>query len=235
MRHKKPAKKGHPMCEATVIVIERDLSPQEYQTLLRFVSPEKRERIERFSHVADARRTLLGDALIRMLTREKLGLENHQLSFSHNDCGKPFLVGYDRFHFSLSHAGNYVACATDEQPVGIDIEEMRQMDLKIAKRFYSEDEKRFLFSMPEDKQQKTFYQIWTKKESYIKRDGRGLRIPLPSFSVLSAADVSFHQVFENEKAVCMVCTAKEKRLPTCKTVSVEDIVQIIRKESHCLC
>jgi 4'-phosphopantetheinyl transferase len=215
------------MCEAFVIIIERDLSSYEYQSLLRLVSAEKRKRIEQFYHFADAQRTLLGDALIRMLTGKKLGLDHQQLTFSHNDCGKPFLVGYDRYHFSLSHAGRYVACATDDEPVGIDIEVMRQVDLGIAKRFYSEDEKSFLFSRPEDQRQKAFYQIWTRKESYIKRDGRGLSIPLPSFSVFGAEDVSFHQVYENEEAICTVCTATQKRPPPFTAFSVEDMVHAL--------
>jgi 4'-phosphopantetheinyl transferase len=219
------------MCETSVIVIDRDLSRQEYQNLLRLVSPEKRTRIERFYHFVDAQRTLLGDALIRMITSKKLGLANHQIKFSHKEWGKPFLVGYDHYHFNVSHAGRYVACATDEEPVGIDVEEIKQVDLGIAKRFFGEEEKAFLFSRPEDQQQKTFYQIWTRKESYIKRDGRGLSIPLPSFSVFSASDVSFHQVFESEEAVCTVCTGKQKNPPTFTTFSVDDVVYTLTNKN----
>jgi 4'-phosphopantetheinyl transferase len=212
------------MFEYYLVLIDRDLSRCEYQNLLRLVSPKKRERIERFYRFADAQRTLLGEALVRMITSKELGLDNDQIKFSHNEYGKPFLLGYDRYQFNLSHAGRYVACATDDEPIGIDIEELRQVDMGIAKRLYSEDEKRFLFSQSEDQTQKTFYKIWTRKESYIKRDSRGLSIPLPSFSALSASDVSFHQVFENKEAICNVCTAKQKQSPIITTLSIDDIV-----------
>jgi 4'-phosphopantetheinyl transferase len=213
------------MCEAFVIVIERDLFPHEYHTLLRLVSQEKRERIEQFHYFADAQRTLLGDVLVRMIAGEKLGLAHHQIKFSHNAYGKPFLAGYDQYHFNVSHAGRYVACVADEEPVGIDVEVIKQVDLKIAQRFFSEDEKEFLFSRPEDQKQKTFYQIWTSKESYIKRDGRGLSIPLSSFSVYSAPDVCFHRIFENEEAVCTVCTAAQRKPPAFQTFSVEGMLR----------
>jgi 4'-phosphopantetheinyl transferase len=212
------------MCEAYVVFLDRDLSDHEYQSLLLLVSPEKRSRIERFHHFIDAQRTLLGDMLIRMISRQKLGLDHEQITFSQNEWGKPFLVGYGDFHFNLSHAGRYVACVIDDEPVGIDIEEIKQIDMNIAKRYFNEKEKSYLFSFSEEQKRQVFFQIWTRKESYIKRDGRGLRIPLSSFSVFDTSDVTFYQIFENKEVVCNVCTAKQGQPPLVTTFVIDEMV-----------
>jgi 4'-phosphopantetheinyl transferase len=55
--------------------------------------------------------------------------------------------------------------------------------MDIAKRFYSEKEYAFLMKCEEKSRLVMFYDIWTKKESLIKAVGKGLSIPLKSFTV----------------------------------------------------
>ena len=81
--------------------------------------------------------------------------------------GKPYLPGLD---FNLSHSGPWVALAVGEGPVGVDVEWFRP-DLpmeKIAARHFTPEERR-LADTPEG-----FLRIWTAKESYLKRLGKGL-------------------------------------------------------------
>ncbi|MDR0963458.1 MAG: phosphopantetheine-protein transferase, partial [Clostridium sp.] len=137
------------MCEVYLINIDQDLTNQEYQNLLRLVSPQKREKIERYRHFIDAQRTLLGDVLVRMISCQKLGLENEQIVFSQNEWGKPFIVDHRDYHYNLSHAGRYVVCAIDNEPVGVDIEEIKHIEMNIAKRYFNEKEKSYLSSLPE--------------------------------------------------------------------------------------
>ena len=93
-----------------------------YQQLLSLVSQEKRIRIERFIRWEDAQRTLLAELLVRYLICHKQGLCNQEIRLESAEYGKPFLANDRRFHFNLSHAGVWVVCAIDHQPVGIDVE-----------------------------------------------------------------------------------------------------------------
>jgi len=72
----------------------------------------------------------------------------------------------------------------DDQPVGIDIEHIKQIEIKIAKRFFAPDELVYVVSADDSLLAQRFYEIWTKKESRIKWEGRGLSKSLPGFSCL---------------------------------------------------
>jgi 4'-phosphopantetheinyl transferase len=193
-----------------VINIERDLTKQEYQHLLTQVSAEKRERITRFRNTADKKRSLLGELLARSAIAKELAIPTNEIFLTKNQHGKPVLRDYPEMHFNISHAGQHVVCAVSDVPVGIDVEQIGRRDfIKIANRFFCADEKAYVKSFTSDvAQAAVFAEIWTKKEAYIKRDGRGLAVPLTSFSVLSVPDIFFHRIDIGPDAMCHVCSVQ---------------------------
>lgn len=90
--------------------------------------------------------------------------------------GKPYLKDYPEFHFSISHSGEWVVCAADRTPVGVDIQEMKPWKMSLAKRFYHEEEYGRLLESGDDPDRQTqeFYSMWTAKESAVKLSGRGI-------------------------------------------------------------
>ncbi|MDG3044571.1 hypothetical protein OE903_14005 [Bacillus sp. B6(2022)] len=84
----------------------------------------------------DARRTLLGEVLIRHIIHEMYALPMEQIIFETEGNGKPVVRQIPSFHFNLSHSGDWVVGAVDDAPVGIDIEEIKPIDLAIAERFF---------------------------------------------------------------------------------------------------
>lgn len=91
--------------------------------------------------------------------------------------GKPYLKEYPEFHYSLSHSGEWVVCAADTMPIGIDIQEMKPWKLTLAKRFFHEEEYNRLLALEgedQDRQTEEFYSMWTAKESAVKLNGRGI-------------------------------------------------------------
>lgn len=91
------------------------------------------------------------------------------------DTRKPFLPG-ERYHFSLSHCGNYAAAlVSNSQRVGIDIEMATPRLFDISKRFLSTQELEFLAEWePMDQMHLQLITIlWSAKEAVYKWFGDG--------------------------------------------------------------
>ena len=156
------------------------------------------------------------------------GLNLKQIEFSTNAYGKPFLVNCPEIHFNLSHAGNYIACATHSYPVGIDVEVIEGIDLMIAERFFAKDEIKYIFTDSKDSLEQRFFEIWTKKESYIKWDGTGLSKLLSSFSVFEHRNyemIFYHKIFHNFEAICHTCSSSMKN-PVVRFIDMDMLMQM---------
>lgn len=198
------------MLDILIVCFNQDLQRCEFSHLLSLITVEKRKRIEKYHSYIDAQRTLIGDILARYSICKCHNLKNADLNFCANEYGKPFLANMPNIKYNISHAGHYVACVISEGlSVGIDVEEIKPNDMKIAKRFFAKDEADYLLNQPANLHTKIFYQLWTMKESYIKMIGKGLSIPLDSFSVLKLAETNqacFQQFMKNEYIIGHICT-----------------------------
>ena len=99
--------------------------------------------------------------------------------------GKPYIAGYEQWHFSITHTAGMIGIAASDEPVGIDAEKICSADLQIAKRFFT-DQENLRIENSENKD-RCFFEIWTKKEAYLKYTGKGLHTPLQSFDVFELA------------------------------------------------
>lgn len=159
------------------------LQKETFDRLLKCVDSEKQDKVKRFIRYEDAQRALYADLLIRRIICEKLEIENHNIIFDKNSYGKPFLKNYQDFHFNLSHSKDWIVCAVGSNPVGIDVEVVKPMEMDIARRFFSAEEYAGIVSKDERERVSHFFELWTLKESYIKAWGKGLSIPLDSFTM----------------------------------------------------
>ena len=151
--------------------------------------PEKRrERILRCSRQIDVHRSLAAWTLFSYGWKRFDG-SGEEPVIRYNAYGKPYLAG-NPLYFNLSHAGNYAVAAFADAPVGVDMEQFGRAKETVAKRFFTEEEQKMLAgSLDEPEEwQRRFAWIWTRKESYIKAVGEGMRIPLDSFCVLLDGD-----------------------------------------------
>lgn len=161
-----------------------DIDEEELNDICLVFDIEKKCKIKKFLNKKDKIRTVIAEILLRTIIIEKLNIGNKVIVFEKNKYGKPFIKGYPDFNFNISHSGDFVACATDNEPIGIDIEKVKQIDYKeIAKSFFSEIEFDYIVKENPNVQLDKFYEIWTLKESYIKCCGQGLSMPLNSFSI----------------------------------------------------
>lgn len=176
------------MIEIYAVKICEKFSDSKIYKLFRFLPQDRVNRIQKFLKWKDRERTVIGDILIRTLAQEKLRLKNKDIVFSKNEYGKPYLQGREEFNFNISHSGDWVICAIDSDAVGIDIEEIRQIDLEIAEKVFTNNEIKELSKREGIEKLEYFYDIWTAKESYVKALGKGLFIPLETFEIYIDGD-----------------------------------------------
>lgn len=165
---------------------------EKYDEKLNMLHQSRAEKLNAFKMQADKVRGLGAGLLLQKGLEEYLDLVNEKtlrcdeegrpvIEYSYGPQGKPYLKEYPDVYFSLSHSGNMVALALSDAEVGIDVQEMRGYNEKIARRFYHAKEVQMLEQTADDKKEAYFYKIWCMKEAYIKYTGKGMSEDLRSF------------------------------------------------------
>jgi 4'-phosphopantetheinyl transferase len=100
--------------------------------------------------------------------------------------GKPYFPAWPEVHFSLSHSGDFTACAYAGRPVGLDLQVHRYCrQAKIAQRYFHPEETAYLAASG----YVDFYDLWTAKESYGKYTGDGIAGILGEISLAAGDDL----------------------------------------------
>ena len=171
------------------------------------IDATRRKRMERYQNIDDRKRCLAAGLMLR----KALGSDCEKIKKTSE--GKPFLP--DGPSFNLSHSGDYVILGVSEHEVGVDIEQVRTYDERVAQRCFTEDELKWL---KEQDNPDAFFKLWTVKEAIVKADGRGFGISPHSFSVLPVEDSehiidgkSWHLIWQqlNGYVICTACECQE--------------------------
>ncbi len=128
----------------------------------------------------EQRDELLRRALCEFAAAEGLEIEAEKAEIKTKEKGKPYFENVP-VHFSISHSGQMWICLMAEFEVGADIQEEKDVKAPdIAGRFFTGDEADYINLRGAD----AFFDIWVRKEAYIKYTGNGISEGLDSFSVL---------------------------------------------------
>ncbi len=145
-------------------------------------SSYRKEKLAALKAPRARREAVFSELLLRFALRE-IGLAvDGPLEIAAGEYGKPFLKGGEA-QFSISHSCGAILCAVSDRDVGADVQIRSKAKLPLMERFFAEEERAYVLSSQDTDD--AFTEIWAKKESWIKRSGLGLSLPLPSFSVLS--------------------------------------------------
>ena len=93
-----------------------------------------------------------------------------------NEYGKPYFQD-NPMYFNVSHSGEYLAIAVSESPVGIDIQGEKLIKDGMFKKVVQSEETLLIG----ENRQKDFLRLWALKESFVKAEGKGLRIALKDY------------------------------------------------------
>ncbi|MGD1946194.1 MAG: 4'-phosphopantetheinyl transferase family protein [Croceivirga sp.] len=147
---------------------------------------KERDRAAKYRFEKDKISFICARGALRILLEKYTNQRSQNIVFKYDEFGKPLMEGPSVPHFNVSHSGDQILlgfCAN--HPLGTDIEKITtDFDiLEIAKNHFYGDEIAALKSLPRLKRYEGFFSLWTRKEAVIKHIGKGLSLPLNSFSV----------------------------------------------------
>ncbi|CAD5901757.1 putative 4'-phosphopantetheinyl transferase gsp [Carnobacterium maltaromaticum] len=162
------------------------------------ISNERLKKMKSFKFEEDKIRSLVAELLLVKALKKEPFFNYEKIRYRYNDFGKPFLIDFSK-KFSLSHSGNYVLCAVSDHNVGVDIEKINRCTKELVELFHIEEIKKFK-TIPDQKKDIIFFDLWSKKESYVKYLGLGLSKHFNSFETRKIGRGEFI-VLNNDKIV----------------------------------
>ena len=149
-----------------------------------------------------------GVRLLRLLL-EHAG-ENTDVELARDPSGRPYIIGRKDLDFNISHSKSLAVCALNvgDGRIGVDTEPMistvpTERQQRFAEKYFSENEKKLLKKTPD-----AFSRIWTAKEAYLKRDGKGIATDLSKIDTLLLSEEMQLVTLEREDHFITLCVGK---------------------------
>lgn len=179
---------------------------------------------------ADRNRSLYSALLLRLLLCREYGTEWDSLRFEKGRYGKPHLLFPSGLHFSLSHTDGALLCAAGRAAVGADTEVIRQPFPDIMAHCFHPDEIHYVRAVPEQKQALRFYEIWTRKEAFLKCSGTGLTDHLSDVCTLTPELQSCYHIWKTAH-LFYACYSAQAEPITVRQIRQEELAEMI----SCFC
>jgi len=126
---------------------------------------------------------------VKEVLREYLNVNKSSIEICKNEFGKPYLRSSPNLYFNISHTKGAIVCAVSDEPVGVDIERIKNFNKRIPELFFTHEEQNYIFA-DKNEQNKRFVEVWIMKEAYLKWRGKGIEITGKSFNVLENKKIS---------------------------------------------
>jgi 4'-phosphopantetheinyl transferase len=168
-----------------VWVCQLDQLDSQHPVFLSQLSEDEMARAGRFKFAIHRNRFIRSHGFMRSVLARYLHIPQVAIEYYKGEQGKPYLSN-NALQFNLSHSENLAILAvTHKAAVGIDIEyNHRTTDWQgISQRFFTTSEQEALFSLSIEQQERAFFDLWTRKEAYMKVLGTGLFLSPTEFSL----------------------------------------------------
>ncbi len=142
-----------------------EIGRADYTAVYNLLTNDLKRKIDAKKNIDDKKRSLAGYILLFRGARELYSKAEFEVSFNEN--GKPLC---DFCHFNISHSGEWAVCAFSDTPVGVDIQQIKDVKKRESYRFFTSRETQYVNSdillLPQ-----RFTEIFTKKEAAVKMLG----------------------------------------------------------------
>lgn len=244
---------GNKMLELAYMSIE-GMTEQEREFLYTCVTPERREQLMSRKNRLSADLSLAGEVLARvMLWKMVRQLEEARQSqcdsipddfpysggvsgaiqpkdfvIVRDQYGKPYQETVPGLFFNYSHSGTMVACGIAGENIGVDIQKLTEGG-RVREKVYCVgewEEGAYVDSS------RYFTEVWTKKESFLKLTGEGLRREMKSLYVRKmqeTGEVRWYGGWVLEEYCLYACVEGSQTACKCVPISLSEIIELITK------
>jgi len=176
-----------------------DLGPERLESLLETLNAEERARAARFYFDLHRNRFIAGRGFLRSVLGRYLGIVPALVEFTYGPRGKPMLSSSSAgisssfagrsmklLQFNLAHCDDLALLAISSQAeLGVDVERVRQIPdaRELVARFFSPNETASFSKLTQKEQPDAFFNLWTRKEAWLKATGEGIAHLLPEVEV----------------------------------------------------
>lgn len=186
--------------------------------------PERmRARISAYKD-AHARQLRLQGQLLIMEVLKEFGLEDKYSwgDLKYTAYNRPYFDS--NIDFNISHSGNIVVCAgTIDGKIGVDIEQLKNIDIAQLKNEFCEAEWTNILSHASPGAEA--YRLWTRKEAVLKAAGKGM-LEQPSLIDATKEEV----VYENETYYLQEVFVKEGYVASLAINRADDQIKVMAKD-----
>lgn len=143
------------------------------------LSAEEQQRGRRFLKEEHRRQFCMARTYLRLILAQYLLVPPATIRFREGPHGKLYLSDYPaRLQFNVSHSADMALYAiTLDHEIGVDLEWINpNIEIfPLMTRFYTTAEMQAVTALPPGQQIAGFYQVWTRKEAYLKALGAGFK------------------------------------------------------------
>ncbi len=163
-------------------ILSEGIDQQNYYELL---NDDEKLKVASFTRPEIQKKFIKTRGVLRKVLAKYLDTKPQEIKIKIGEHGKPYVENETLF-FNLSHTANRLVIAiSNSSEIGIDLEQYKhRKNLQgLVKKCFSEEEKHFWESLSEQQQVMLFYQLWVRKEAFVKAIGRGIAVGLDQCSI----------------------------------------------------
>ena len=132
----------------------------------------EQKKANRYRFPEDSLRYVTGRLMIRHLAEISGGSRDLELCMS--EYGKPYFGDESLPMFNRSPSGKKVVLSTGNIPLGVDIEENKEINYQELMTVFGKEEREMITASTNPLE--TFYYLWTIHEAFAKEEGIGISI-----------------------------------------------------------
>jgi phosphopantetheine--protein transferase-like protein len=160
-----------------VILKMQDVRPSDLARLGGYLSEEETAKSRRFRFSRDRDSYIAVHGVLRWILGNHFGVLPEAVRIQYTSLGKPYVTGYpQQLFFNLSHSSGVSVLAFDPaNEIGIDVERVDPgfEYESLVTQFFSKEERLSIEQSGEGARER-FFEIWTRKEAFLKAVGEGI-------------------------------------------------------------